>query len=146
MCGVSERERMSVWAGSLTLIALLLSGCASQGPSARSEPSRFAILTLPPPGATEICAAAQIGGTLVTDASTGLALKETSGETVGVHWPFEFAARMDGDRVALVDVHNQALAHVGDDVGLAGGFGNDGRWWTCQFQPIKILASPAAGG
>jgi hypothetical protein len=78
------------------------------------------------------------GGRLVVDPVSGLGVADTRGHVIHVYWPFGFTARPDGDRIALVDEQGRIVAHVGDVIGMVGGYGADDGWYACQFQPVTM--------
>lgn len=119
-----------------------VTGCGTANPSAPPQPTRMAIRTLPSPGPNDICLLARGGGTLVVDPGSGLGVADTTGRIIHVLWPFGYAARADGDRLALVDGRNRIAAHVGDVITMAGGFGSNDEWVACQAEPITVLSTP----
>jgi hypothetical protein len=131
---------MSVRGRSLVRIAALLSGCA--GGAGRSDAiSDASLITVPthapPPtqGTGEPCPEALIEGELVADEDSGIALDERlTGQIFKVIWPFGFAARHDGDRLALLNEAGEVVAHEGDLIRIGGGRvgGEAHTWWNCQ--------------
>ena len=68
--------------------------------------------------------AALLTGVLVADERWGIAVKVDAGQVVKVIWPYGYAARADGARLALIDAeHGDAvIAHEGDRVEVGGGY------------------------
>jgi hypothetical protein len=99
------------------------------------------IRTEPSPGPNAVCDTAHRQGVLIADSVSGLGLADGGGGTVHVSWPFGYSARLDGDRLALVDPEGRIVAHAGDVVGTAGGLGVDNDWGVCP--PTSITVQPA---
>jgi hypothetical protein len=137
---------------SLVLIAVLPSACAagvgnSDAPpsNALSDASLIPVPTHAPrrtEGSPLSCPEALIEGELVANDEWGIALEERlTGDIVKIVWPFGFAARQDGDRLALLNESGEVVAHVGDQVRMGGGQvgGSDMHtWWNCQGQ-VTVL-------
>ena len=128
----------------LVVLALLAASCSSAGASQTPDAAVVAIRTLAPPGPNDICLLARGGGTLVVDPVSGLGVADTNGHVTHVYWPFGYSARRDGENIALLDREGRVVAHLGDVIGMTGGYGPDDDWAACQSQPITILATPPA--
>ncbi len=131
----------------LTVIVLLAaSGCAttpSPSASTAAGPSLIAVPTQEPqaPAATPLaCMSALLDGTLVVDERWGIAVRGSSGGPIQkVIWPNGFAARSDGDRLALLDAGGHVVAHTGDRVQIGGGEGgSDDAWFACDGTIIVV--------
>jgi hypothetical protein len=113
---------------SIALVALMAAGCQS-GAGMPSVPALVAIPTAEP--GQLACMDALMTGVLAADAEAGLVVEAPDGTSVVVVWPNGWAAvDQDGMRVLLND-RGDPIARVGDHVGIGGGQGNDGRWYTC---------------
>lgn len=121
------------WLVSALLAISLTIGACADGP--------IPIRTQPSPGPSTVCALALGGGTLVADATDGLAVAKSDGRIVAVDWPYGFSARMAGGRLALIDRRGSIVARVGDSLSFGGGFGEAGRWLVC---PDSIEVTPEA--
>ena len=76
--------------------------------------------------------AALISGTLVRDATSGIALRDAQGLVRRVIWRYGFSARDDGGRLVVLDASGSVVAHEGDRVSIGGGeTGTDGSWSAC---------------
>ena len=76
--------------------------------------------------------AAVLTGTLVRDATSGVALRDPQGLVRQVVWPYGYAARDDGGRFVVLDASGAVVAHEGDRVSIGGGeIGTDGTWGGC---------------
>src|SRR5258708_6825847 len=117
-----------------------VAGCGVVGPTPSVGPSPIALRTGASPGANDVCLAARGGGTLVVDPVSGLGVADTAGKVTHLYWPFGYTARLDADRIALVDRQGRIVAHLGDVIGMTGGFG-DVDWYACQLEPITVLAT-----
>ena len=119
--------------GSLAvLFAALLAGCALfDGP--------VAIQTRPRPD--DMCLQARLGGTLVADATYGLAL-ENPGYRMGVVWPFGFTARRESGVIVLLGPSGNVIAREGDRIQAGGGSAGDDAVGVCGT--IQVNPSPGA--
>ena len=99
-------------------------------------PVPFALRTAPAPA--QACMDALIGGTLVRHAPSGLGIAGDDGPATTVEWPFGYAARDEGGRIALLDDHGRVVAREGDEVMVGGGFGTD-VWHACG--PVTVPAA-----
>jgi hypothetical protein len=95
-----------------------------------------AIRTLPEP--VTVCNMARIGGTLVADATFGLAL-ENPGYRNGVVWPHGFTARRESGVVLLIGPGGGVVARERDWVQGAGGSGDDAVVLQCN---LRVNPSP----
>ena len=126
----------------LCLVALVLitSSCQAAEPTPKQAgsagsshaPTFVPIPTDEPVGEGFACMEALLQGQLVADDATGLAMQAPGGgERTVVVWPNGWVAiDEDGMRVLLND-HGEPIARVGDQIGIGGGQGGDGRWHTC---------------
>jgi hypothetical protein len=130
-----------VMVATIVLCTFVAAGCSALNSTSSSGPKPVAIRTLPSPGPNDICLLARGGGTLVVDPVSGLGVADTTGHVSHVYWPFGYTARPDADGLALVDGLGRIVAHLGDVVGMTGGFGNDDDWSACQSEPITVLAT-----
>ena len=104
----------------LVLLAVALAGCtAPDGP--------VTLLTHP---MLTVCPAARVSGTLIADASYGLAYKNGS-EVQGVIWPHGYSARRESGVVVLIDASGRTVAREGDHIVSAGSYGADGTAMPC---------------
>lgn len=122
-------------------VALVSGGCATPGPTATAGPTTISIRTSASAGPNDACMDARGGGTLVEDPVSGLGFADLAGHVVHVFWPYGYAARPDGDRLALVDPSGQIIAHVGDMITTGGGYVGAGPWAVCAGS-IQVLATP----
>lgn len=80
---------------------------------------------------------AHLEGTLAVDPRTELGVEAADGTMVwAVRWPYGWRA-LETTPVALVDADGKIIAHVGDHISMAGGFGNDHVFDAC---PVGITA------
>lgn len=123
----------------LVLTAVLAGGCA-----ATSSPAPTAIAIRTQPSAAGTCLQAKGGGILVADPVSGLGLRAPSGgHVLDVYWPYGWTARPDGSAIALLDADGKVVAHVGDQLSMAGGLGNGNDWIVCQVQPVIVVSTPS---
>ncbi|HEX7951407.1 MAG TPA: hypothetical protein VF494_13735 [Candidatus Limnocylindrales bacterium] len=127
-------ERSHVKAGRSTCtwwvaIAVLVGACAG---AVSSTPVPLWTLASPRP----ICMLARYGGTLVADPITGLGLQDTNGDVAHVRWPSGYTARPEGASVVLRDDQGRAVAQMGDQVSLGGGYGLDGVIPSSELRAI----------
>lgn len=134
----------------LALVLLVVSACSTIVPTPTPtsvptatpspQPSSMPIWTSASLAPTDACRSALGGGILVADSRSGLGF--SSGERlIRVYWPFGYAARLEADRLALVDPEGQIVARVGDTIGTAGGYGADGEWIVCPASSIEVLST-----
>jgi hypothetical protein len=95
----------------------------------------------PPPGSPQPCPAALIQGRLVADEQWGIAVGVEDGSVIKVIWPYGYASRADGDRMALVDGSGQVVAREGDHVEIGGGF-SGGDWFACGGHVAILSGQP----
>jgi hypothetical protein len=119
----------------LTLAGVVLAGCSAVGGAGSPAPSLIAVPTQSPVPANETpgpCPAAQTEGELIADDRWGIVLDEGYlGEIRRVIWPYGFAARHDGDRLALLNQAGEIVAHEGDLVRIDGGEVSPDSWRNC---------------
>ena len=107
----------------MVIAATTLAGC-SAGLRTASQPS-------------EACMMALLGGTLVEDPRSGLAVSDGQGNVTPVEWPFGYTARNELSTIVLVDERGQAVAREGDQVQLGGGLGNE-FWHACGLSAANV--------
>jgi hypothetical protein len=74
---------------------------------------------------------ALLTGRLVADDDVGILVAAADGTRIVVVWPHGWVAvDADGLRTLLND-RGEPVARVGDEVGIGGGNGQDGRFYTC---------------
>ncbi len=128
--------------GLLVMCLVVAAGCAAVGdPSATppSQPATIPIWTLASLAPTDTCMQARGGGILVADPRSGLGFSRGE-RLIHVYWPHGYAARLEADRLALVDPEGKVVARVGDTIGTAGGYGADGEWIVCPLA-IEVLST-----
>ena len=105
---------------SAALAALLFVGCGTPvGLRTAKQPS-------------DVCMVALMVGTLARNPQTGLGISGGRGEVTPVLWPFGYSARVELDKVVLVDETGTTVAREGDQVSLGGGLGADDVWRACR--------------
>jgi hypothetical protein len=117
----------------------VLAGCGQGGPSASaaiagSLPTTIALRTQTPepPGTPQACMAALISGTLVRDATSGVAIRDAQGLVHQVVWPYGYAARDNGGRLVVLDASGAVVTHEGDRESIGGGeIDSKGTWSAC---------------
>jgi len=117
------------------------------GDSAAPRPTLVAVPTQerPEPGTPQGCPAALAFGELVEHPEWGIALAaDGQPGTDRVLWPHGFAGVWESDRLALVDGNGRAVAYVGDQVELGGGFIGNNSWLACGEIRVVAAASPSA--
>jgi hypothetical protein len=117
----------------ITVLVLLILATACQATATPTSggPSLVPIPTDEPPGPNAGCMDALLTGRLVADAEVGIAVEAPDGTRIVVVWPHGWAAvDADGSRTLLND-RGEPVARVGDEVGIGGGNGQDGRFYTC---------------
>jgi hypothetical protein len=115
------------------LAVLFLATACQAAPAAPTAagPSLVAVPTAEPPGPNAGCMDALLTGVLVADEDVGVAVEAADGTRIVVVWPHGWAAvDADGSRTILND-RAEPIARVGDEVGIGGGHGQDGRFYTC---------------
>ena len=123
----------------ILIAAGVLSACGQVGPSASAviggtPPGTIALRTQTPepPGTLQACMAALTSGTLVRDATSGVALRDPDGSVRQVVWPYGYTARDDGGRLVVLDASGAVVAHEGDRVSIGGGeIDSRGTWLGC---------------
>jgi hypothetical protein len=88
--------------------------------------------------------AALIEGDLVADPRWGIALRDSTGTIRKVTWPFGYSAR-PGDPPELLDARGQAVARVGDRVGIGGGEDAPDTWIACPGQVQRLVPIAPSG-
>ncbi len=116
----------------LPLLAVVLLATSCQAASSTpAGPSLVAIPTAEPPGPNAGCMDALLTGQLVADDDVGIVVEADDGTRIVVVWPNGWAAvDADGSRTLLND-RGEPIARVGEQVGIGGGHGQDGRFYTC---------------
>ena len=114
--------------GGALLAAMVLVGC---GPvSIRTAPA-----------AAQACDEALLAGSLERQAQTGLGVGTSDLVVTPVQWPFGYRARMDLDKVVLVDETGSVVAREHDRVEVGGGMGAGDVWFACG--PVKVVSNEA---
>ena len=121
---------------SVAIISVLLFGSNGCGPSQTTTPEPLIAVSTQPPqpdGSPQACMAALLQGVLVADPRWVVGVREPDGVVVRqVIWPFGFAVRREGDRLALLDGAGRVVARTGDKVKIGGGFADaDETWLAC---------------
>ena len=80
---------------------------------------------------SDICMMALMTGTLARNAETGLGVAGPDAQSVGVEWPFGYAAGNELGKLVLVDASGRVLAREGDEISLGGGLGADDVFIAC---------------
>jgi hypothetical protein len=136
---------LSYWAPAAAALVLLLgafvalSRAPSVGPTVKAD-GPVPIQTRA--HSNDVCEAARVSGTLVADATYGLAL-DRSGRTSGAIWPFGYSARRVSGSVVLIGPSGTIVAHEGDQIVAAGAAGPDGTVEVeCDIQVNGVRVAP----
>jgi hypothetical protein len=117
------------------LLVLSLAACGSGAQAASVPPAEpFAIRTAA--DSTLMCMDALLAGTLTRSAASGLGVAAENGQSTAIEWPFGYSARVEADRVVLVDETGKVVAREGEAISLGGGLGN-ALWYACG--PVTVI-------
>lgn len=128
-------------------IEVLVREGSEPSPSASPSVSDAAVVPLPthePGGPNDpgACPTSLAYGELVAHADWGIALEVGTIKRIQrVLWPHGFVGRWREGRLALTDGSGNAVAHVGDIVGLGGGNVSDDTWLACG--ELEVLPPPS---
>jgi hypothetical protein len=123
----------------VVLVAAALAACGAPVPSSTAPAAvtaspttqQVGLLTQPPPGPNHGCMDALMIGRLSLDPRSGLGIS-SEGELTPVAWPNGYTAQVVETTLVLFDHRGVAVARLGDEVQMGGGFGADGIWYPCH--------------